>query len=126
MFRAVAASSAVPGVYPVVTIGEHGYCDGGVYSMENADLATGYDRVLILCVGLPIQTPYTLEPQVEGLRRSGATVEVLRPDDTVLVALARAGGNPLDPEIRAPVARAARSQGLSLAKRLSVFWNAGD
>ena len=48
LLLAVAASCAVPGIYPPVTIGEHRYIDGGVSSATNADFAEGYDRVLIL------------------------------------------------------------------------------
>src|SRR6266699_1191650 len=45
---AVAASCAVPGIWPPVTIAGRRYMDGGVRSATNADLARGYDRVLIL------------------------------------------------------------------------------
>ncbi|WP_063741440.1 patatin-like phospholipase family protein [Saccharothrix syringae] len=38
---AVAASAAVPGVWPPVTTGGRRYVDGGVRSAENADLAAG-------------------------------------------------------------------------------------
>jgi NTE family protein len=123
LISAVAASSALPGVYPAITIGEHRYCDGGVYSMENADLAQGYAKVLILCAGLPIPTPYTLDQQVESLRRSGAEVEVILPDQGVLSVLRQMGGSPVNPELRAPVAQEAKKQGLSLSKKLASFWN---
>ena len=45
---AVAASCAVPGVWPPVTIGDRRYIDGGVRSTINADLADGYDQVVVL------------------------------------------------------------------------------
>src|SRR6266849_6351118 len=45
---AVAASCAVPGIWPPVTIARRRYMDGGVRSATNADLARGSDRVLIL------------------------------------------------------------------------------
>ncbi len=123
LIRAVAASSALPAAYPAVAIGERLYCDGGVYSMENADLAASYQKVLILSVGLPIPTPYTLDDQVALLRRSGAEVEVIQPDQNVLSVLRHAGGNAVDPLLRAPVAKAARLQALSIAEKLSWFWN---
>jgi len=122
LIRAIAASSAVPGVYPAVTIGERRYLDGGVYSMENADQAEGYGKVLVLCVGLPIATPYTLDRQIEHLRRSGSDVEVIQPDQSVLSVLRQAGGNALNPEVRTPVAEAAKAQGLSLSRKLAAFW----
>src|SRR5437660_3538429 len=43
---AVAASCAVPGVWPPVTIEGRRYIDGGFRSGSNADLAAGYDRVV--------------------------------------------------------------------------------
>ena len=39
---AVAASSAVPGIWPPVTIGQARYVDGGVHSSANADLVVGF------------------------------------------------------------------------------------
>ena len=45
---AVGASCAVPGVWPPVTIGGRRFVDGGVRSVANADLAAGYERVVIV------------------------------------------------------------------------------
>ena len=45
---AVAASCAVPGIWPPVTINGRRYIDGGVRSPTNADLAAGYDRIVII------------------------------------------------------------------------------
>ena len=44
----VAASCAVPGVWPPVTLGDRRYVDGGVHTALNADLAAGAERVLVL------------------------------------------------------------------------------
>ena len=123
VIAAVAASSALPGVYPAITIGEQRYCDGGVYAMENADLAEGYAKVLILCVNLPIPTPYRLDQHIEFLRRSGADVEVIQPDSSVVSILQQMGGSPVNPNVRAPVAQAAKMQGLALSTQLASFWN---
>ena len=46
--RAVAASCAVPAVYPPVTIGGRRYIDGGIRSATNADLAAGSSAVIVL------------------------------------------------------------------------------
>src|SRR3984957_1799820 len=43
---AVAASCAVPGVWPPVTLDDRRYMDGGVRSSDNADLARGYARIV--------------------------------------------------------------------------------
>ena len=48
LVSAVAASCAVPGVYPPVTIDGRRYMDGGMRSAANADLAQGYDRLVVL------------------------------------------------------------------------------
>ncbi|MEV0718660.1 patatin-like phospholipase family protein, partial [Asanoa sp. NPDC050611] len=48
LYRAVAASCAVPCIFPAVTIDGIPYMDGGVRSGTNADLATGAARVVVL------------------------------------------------------------------------------
>jgi len=50
LVQAVAASCAVPGVYPPVTIGGRRYVDGGMRSAANVDLAAGVERVVVLAV----------------------------------------------------------------------------
>ena len=112
---AVAASCAVPGVWPPVTIGSARYMDGGVRSGENADLAAGYDRVLVLQV-LDLTGLGTLTDQVTQLRAGGATVEVINASADVI------GPNPLDPATRAPACRAGVVQGRSEADRIAAFW----
>jgi NTE family protein len=111
---AVAASCAVPGVWPPVTIGTSRYIDGGVYSSCNADLVAGYGRVLVLA---PFVDP-ALDDQVALIRSTGR-VEVLSPDDASLAAF---GPDPLDPSVRSPVARAGRAQGEQAAAVLHDFW----
>ena len=49
--RAVAASCSVPLVFPTVEIDGVHYIDGGARSATNADVAAGYDRVLVLSCG---------------------------------------------------------------------------
>ena len=48
---AVGASCAVPGIWPPVTIGERRFMDGGMRTVVNADLAHGYERVVIVGAG---------------------------------------------------------------------------
>ena len=116
---AVAASCAVPMVWPPVTIGDSRYVDGGVRSGENADLAAGSDVVLVLqAMELPGITD--LAQQVEGLRQQGSTVLVVKPDEDVVAAM---GANPLDPSIRAATALAGRRQGVALAAEITAFWS---
>ena len=60
---AVEASSAVPGVWPVVPLAGRHYIDGGVRTMANADIAVGFDPVLVLVPQVE-RTPagYSIEP----------------------------------------------------------------
>ncbi|HVV18299.1 MAG TPA: patatin-like phospholipase family protein [Pseudonocardiaceae bacterium] len=115
---AVAASCAVPGVWPPVTIGTARYMDGGVRSIENADLAAGYNRVLVL-QAMEMPGTDTLGRQIEHLRAGGSAVEVIRTDEASRAAI---GVNPLDPETRAPACRAGVAQGRAEAARISAFW----
>ena len=59
---AVAASCAVPGVWPPVTIDGIRYIDGGVRSGSNADLAAGCDRVLVITPSRPDVRPAVGQP----------------------------------------------------------------
>jgi NTE family protein len=108
---AVAASCAVPGVWPAVTIGGRRYMDGGARSSDNADLAEGAARIVVLSpLGMDsaLLTPMTLRAVVAKLRDGGAHVTVLSPDDASTSAI---GANPLDPATRVPAAEAGRAQG---------------
>lgn len=118
---AVTASCAIPGIWPPVTIGPARYIDGGARSVVNADLAAGYQRVLILA---PMADP-SLDEQVAGLVAAAEDVEVLviTPDDESTAAF---GLNPLDPEVRAPAARAGYAQGHRAAAAAARLWQLPD
>jgi NTE family protein len=116
LMDAVAASCAVPGVWPPVTIGGHRYVDGGVYSLCNADLAEGFDKVLILA---PMVDP-ELGDQLDGLAAM-SRAQVVAPDQASLAAF---GVDPLDPSVRAPAARAGYAQGRQAVASTAAFWNA--
>jgi NTE family protein len=108
---AVAASSAVPGIWPPVTIEGRRYMDGGVRSADNADLAAGAARVVVISpLGMdsPLPTSMPLREVLTGLKDGGATVTVISPDEASLAAI---GTNALDPATRVPAATAGRAQG---------------
>ena len=115
---AIAASCAVPLTWPPVTIDGRRYVDGGLASGENAHLAAGARRVVVVApsVGASLAAGSGLGEQVAALRDGGADVVVLRPDDDARRAI---GEDPLDPAARAPAARAGRRQGLALAAALA-------
>ena len=80
---AVAASCAVPGVWPPVTIGGRRYVDGGVRSGENADLAAGCGRIVVISplgYDSALPSPMPLRRVVGELRSDGSAVTVITPD----------------------------------------------
>ncbi|EHI98165.1 hypothetical protein CDLVIII_1472 [Clostridium sp. DL-VIII] len=123
LIKAASASSSLPGVWPPTTICSRKYLDGGVHSMENADIAEGASKVLILSVGLPVQTPFKLEDQIQSLQKSGSEVELVKPDKKIYEELQQLGGNPVDPRIRPVIAACGREQGYEDAKRIAKFWD---
>jgi NTE family protein len=123
LLDAVMASGAVAGIWPPVLIAGQPYMDGGFYSTESADLAAGFERVLVLALraARPPLSVVSLEAAVEKLRSSGARVEVVHPDKATESAIAFAGGI-LNPAVRAPAVKAGREQGRRLATELRAFW----
>ncbi|MGN6406191.1 patatin-like phospholipase family protein [Sinomonas sp.] len=120
---AVAASTSSMTPY---WIGEDRYLDGGYRRSENADLAAGYGRVLVMSpfggrTRMPLEWGMDLATQVSELRAAGSQVETVFPD-------AGAGdvfdANALDPSTRPQAARGGYDQGRALAKRLAEFWGA--
>jgi NTE family protein len=107
---AVAASCAVPGVWPPVTVGGVRYMDGGTWSLTNLDVAAGYDRVLVLA---PIVDP-ALAREIDALGPS-VSVQVVQPDAHSTAAF---GADVLDPAIREPSARAGLAQGRAEVDRI--------
>lgn len=120
---AVAASCSVPGIWPAVTIDGRRYMDGGMRTGENADLAVGFDKVLVLQVGafdLPADWALSLDDQIERLRAAGSVVEVITPDEASRTAIS---DNPLDPATRTPSGLAGLAQGKAEAARITAFWS---
>lgn len=119
LVSAVAASCAVPGVWPPVTIEGHRYMDGGARSGTNADLAAGYDRVVVIAP-LPrgIGPMSGVATQVEALR-ARSQVALVTPDRASVQAFGR---NVLDPKRRAGAARAGRAQATALASEIRDLW----
>ena len=120
---AVTASCAGPGA-PPHSIGGRRYIDGGYRSNENADLATGYKRVLVLApLGgrsrAPLHWGTRLATQADELRARGSRVETIFPDSDSLAAF---GANLMDPSTRPPAAQAGYNQGRALAAQLTALW----
>jgi NTE family protein len=117
LVQAVAASCAVPGVYPPVTIDGRRYVDGGMRSAANADLAAGYDRLVVLApIPRGIGPMASVDAQVTGMV---ARIAVVAPDRDSKVAI---GKNVLDPAARAPSAEAGRTQAGTVLAQITDVW----
>jgi NTE family protein len=120
---AVTASTAGPGA-PPHRIGDNRYIDGGYRSPENADLAAGYKRVLVLAplggrTRAPLDWGMHLAAQADELRALGSRVETILPDSSSRDAF---GGSLMDVSTRPPAAQAGYNQGRALAGQLAEFW----
>jgi NTE family protein len=118
---AVAASCASGFAY---SIGDSRYIDGGYRRNENADLAVGYGRVLVLSPfggrsRHPLEWGMQLAAQVDELRAGGSSVETIFPDSNSEHMF---GANAMDLSLRPPAARAGYNQGRALAEQLTEFW----
>ena len=120
---AVTASTAGPGA-PPHRVGDRRYLDGGYRSNENADLAAGDERVLVLSPfggrsRMPAAWGTHLAAQADALRAGGSAVETIFPDDDSVAAF---GASMMDPSRRPPAALAGDRQGSARAGQLAGFW----
>lgn len=119
---AVAASCSSGFAY---RIGDRRYIDGGYRSnADNADLAAGYERVLVLSpFGGRARTPFEwglhLETQIDELRAGGSSVETIFPDSDSEHMF---GVNAMDLSLRPAAARAGHDQGRARAEELTEYW----
>ena len=122
---AVAASTANGFGVPPFDIGGDRFIDGGYRRNENADLAAGFGRVLVLSPfggrsRHPDDWRMQLAAQVDELRASGSTVATIFPDGNSLDAF---GPNMMDLSRRRPSALAGYEQGMAHGERLTEFWH---
>ena len=118
---AVAASTSAMTPY---RIGEQRYINGGYRRSENADLAAGCGRVLVLSPfggrsRMPPEWGMDLATQVAELRAGGSSVKVVFPDEGAGDVF---DANALDPATRLHAARGGYDQGRGLAQPLAEFW----
>jgi NTE family protein len=115
--RAVAASCAVPAVYPPVTIGGRRYMDGGIRSATNADLAAGCSAVIVLDAIAHLTPREPLQTELAAL--GTAVTLVITPDD---MAAAVMGINLLDAAIAGPALEAGLTQAMSYSQPAHTIW----
>ena len=115
---AVAASCAVPGAWPPVTIGGRRYMDGGMGSSVNLSVAADCDSAVVL---IPAAE------DAPSLLGAGASAEVaafcgralaVYADDAARAAF---GADPLNPACRVPSATTGRDPGRAVAAVVTEF-----
>lgn len=118
LVSAVAASCAVPTVWPPVAIDGKHYIDGGMRSAANVDLAAGADRVIVLAP-LPQSLSKKTSIRAQLDRVAPREWSVITPDAEALAAFGR---NLLDPAKRADAARAGLRQSADLVDEVRHVW----
>ncbi|GIF08310.1 patatin [Actinoplanes siamensis] len=114
--HAVAASCAVPGLMPPVTIGGRRYMDGGVRLGAGADLAAGAERLVVIAPMAALDR----DRIVAEMAASGAGKTLLiEPDAAALEAF---GPDVMDPVRRPAAVRAGLRQGEELAGAVRPIW----
>lgn len=115
---AVAASCAVPGAWPPVTIAGRRYMDGGVASLVNLGVADDCGVAVVLVpTGADAPSPFGGGSAAEVAEFAGTSLGVFADDDS----LAAFGANPLDPCCRKASALAGRAQGRREASAVAAF-----
>ena len=120
LIEAVSASCAVPGVWPPVQVNGRRWMDGGMRSAANADLAAGFDRVVVLAPlwrGMRVMPPALR--QCQQLGAAGSAVVLVTPNAESVAAM----GNVLDSAGRGPAARAGHAQAGAALSDVAAVWS---
>jgi NTE family protein len=120
LVEAVAASGALPGMFPLVTIAGRRYADGGVHSLYHADLAAGHDVVTVL-TPLPFNDYLRATLDAEVATLGTAAVHVLTADQESLSAI---GPNSFAAEAVPAAADAGTAQARRDIAKLRMIWPA--
>lgn len=120
--EAVAASCAVPVIWPPVTVAGRRWMDGGSRSTANIHLAHGHHHVLAIApIDAAVGPHASAEQQAAALAAEGAHVTLVTPD----AAARRAMGRDMTSDARRPeAARAGHAQATALAASVHSIWRA--
>ncbi|HEY2533725.1 MAG TPA: patatin-like phospholipase family protein [Xanthobacteraceae bacterium] len=131
--RAMAASTAVPCIWPPITINGERYIDGGVRSMLNADLAIG-SHIVIAVSCLPLTARDNAGPaflkamnaaplaELDAVRGSGATLAVIEPGSEFVV-LTKHGTAMMDSNLVPEAYRLGQITAVAEAESVRRVWN---
>ncbi|WP_406334770.1 patatin-like phospholipase family protein [Streptomyces sp. NBC_00203] len=121
LLEAVAASCAVPVVWPPVSAAGRRWMDGGSRSTGNLHLARGHRRIVAISPIPKAVGPHPSAPrQAAELAADGARVSLLTPDGTARRAMGR---NMVDNSRRPAAARAGHAQATALAESVAEVWH---
>ncbi len=121
--RAVAASCALPGVFPPVLVDGRPHMDGAVRSPANIDLAAGGDVVVAIApLGYSMRAHARPYEQAKLLARS-AEVVLIEPDAAARVVI---GYDITNPAGRDAAMAAGREAGLRRADEVRKAWQATE
>ncbi len=118
LVAAVAASCAVPTVWPPVAIDGRTYMDGGMRSTANIDVVAGAERVVVLA---PLPRAFSRSTSIRAQMEKIAprAWSVVTPDPEALAAFGR---NLLDPAKRAAAAEAGLRQSRGIVDQVGAVW----
>src|SRR6516162_7317435 len=120
LIEAVSASCAVPGVWPPVQVNGRRWMDGGMRSAANADLAAGFDRVVVLAPlwrGMRVLPPALR--QCQQLAAAGSAVVLVTPNAESATAM----GNLLDSAGCVDAVRAGYAQAEAALLDVLALWS---
>ena len=122
---AIASSICVPGIFPPVEVNGRHLVDGGLRSGTNADLAVGYDRVIVLAPigsrldGMDVAANRAALAEIAGLEAAGTVCTLLFPDDVTNDVI---GIDRMNVAISAAVIAEGRRHGGVVAATLAGTW----
>ena len=123
--RAVAASCAVPGMFPTVGIGDSRYTDGGVWSGTNADVVVGdgLDAVVLIAptAAAPVQPGRrnAMDVEAEQLEDAGTPVVKIVPGPSFATEIGLM--NLMNPAFREPAVIIGLADGVAAAGELRAL-----
>jgi NTE family protein len=118
LVRAVAASCAVPCVFPPVTVDGRRYIDGGVRSGTNADVAGEADVVVVLAPLAGLRSYGAPGTELDALR-ARAKVVLVTPDAAAQEAF---GPTMMDPSRQVASFAAGLAQGAAAVPSVAAVW----
>ncbi len=120
---AIAASTALPGVFPPITIDGRRYVDGGLRSPASIDLAAGRDVVVVLVPSADPSIRRYLDTETSALRSGGTTLVEVLPDPAAAEAI---GPDFMDIGRFDTAVRAGLRQGRDIAPAVAALLGSSD